>query len=375
MVRLTKNSTIGVVATAFLAILGILYISHHSRTKEPNTQPKVAYIVEELKGSLDVRLDEIADTTRVNACFMVLVRNQELVGLKSSMTQLEARFNRRYNYPYVMLNDVPFTAEFKHEVQSMTSAKVEFGLIPKAHWSYPSHINQKKAAELREKNKDAYLYGGSESYRHMCRFYSGFFFRHNLTLKYDYYWRVEPDVQFTCDIDFDPFQRLKDNGAKYGFTMSLYEFSSTVESLWSTTKSWLRTSGWGSKLPQNNSLEFISNNFGATFNMCHFWSNFEIASFDLWRSKTYLDYFDYLDKSGGFFYERWGDAPVHSIFASLTLPRSQMMFFEDIGYVHDGLAHCPQSPALARKCHCDPGNDHDSGSDSCIPRWRSLGAR
>lgn len=36
-------------------------------------------------------------------------------------------------------------------------------------------------------------------------------------------------------------------------------------------------------------------------------SNFEIARIDFWRSEAYRAYFDHLDKSGGFFYERWGD--------------------------------------------------------------------
>jgi hypothetical protein len=34
------------------------------------------------------------------------------------------------------------------------------------------------------------IYGGSESYRHMCRYESGFFFRHPLMMNYEYYWRV-----------------------------------------------------------------------------------------------------------------------------------------------------------------------------------------
>jgi len=36
-------------------------------------------------------------------------------------------------------------------------------------------------------------------------------------------------------------------------------------------------------------------------------SNFEIARLDFWQSDAYMAYFDHLDKSGGFFYERWGD--------------------------------------------------------------------
>lgn len=32
------------------------------------------------------------------------------------------------------------------------------------------------------------------SYRHMCRWNSGFFYRHPKLRDYDWYWRVEPDV-------------------------------------------------------------------------------------------------------------------------------------------------------------------------------------
>jgi alpha 1,2-mannosyltransferase len=44
------------------------------------------------------------------------------------------------------------------------------------------------------------------------------------------------------------------------------------------------------------------------YNRCHFWSNFEIGSLDFLRSDAYTKYFEHLDKSGGFSYERWGGA-------------------------------------------------------------------
>ena len=43
---------------------------------------------------------------------------------------------------------------------------------------------------------------------------------------------------------------------------------------------------------------------GETYNMCHFWSNFEIARLDWFRSKEYNDFFEMMDKSGGFWMER-----------------------------------------------------------------------
>src|SRR3954470_4687758 len=43
---------------------------------------------------------------------------------------------------------------------------------------------------------------------------------------------------------------------------------------------------------------------GEKYNMCHFWSNFEIARLDFFRSKEYNDFFDMMDRSGGFWMER-----------------------------------------------------------------------
>lgn len=49
---------------------------------------------------------------RANAAFVVLARNSDLEGVLSSVRQMEDRFNRYYGYPYVFLNEVPFTEKF-----------------------------------------------------------------------------------------------------------------------------------------------------------------------------------------------------------------------------------------------------------------------
>ncbi|KAJ2026348.1 hypothetical protein IWW57_003066 [Coemansia sp. S610] len=141
----------------------------------------------------------------VRAAFVVLVRNSELPGMKQAMRQIEDRFNRKFNYPYIFLNDVPFTDDFVAETTAMTRAKVSYGVIPTEHWSYPAWINQTYAQECRQSmEKQGVFYALSESYRHMCRFNSGFFFRHPLLSDIEYYWRIEPDVEYSCDIDYDP---------------------------------------------------------------------------------------------------------------------------------------------------------------------------
>jgi mannosyltransferase len=55
------------------------------------------------------------------------VRNSELQEMLSSMRDLERTFNHKFNYPWLFLNDQPFTQEFMDAVQKETKADVRFG--------------------------------------------------------------------------------------------------------------------------------------------------------------------------------------------------------------------------------------------------------
>lgn len=70
------------------------------------------------------------------------------------------------------------------------------------------------------------------TYANFCfaydRFQSGFFFRHPLLDAYEYYWRVEPDIQYFCDVDYDVFQMMKDNQFKYGKYICLFTQNKTI---------------------------------------------------------------------------------------------------------------------------------------------------
>ena len=51
---------------------------------------------------------------RVKAAIVVLARNQDVDDVLLSLNRLEQRFNHKYLYPYVFLNDADFDAEFKN---------------------------------------------------------------------------------------------------------------------------------------------------------------------------------------------------------------------------------------------------------------------
>lgn len=111
---------------------------------------------------------------RANAAFVVLARNKELEGVVQSLKSIERHFNRWWHYPYVFLNDGDFDQEFKDTVVNYTSAPVEFGKIDSSMWGFPDWVDKEVAKEgIRKQGDAAIMYGGLESYHHMCRFYSG----------------------------------------------------------------------------------------------------------------------------------------------------------------------------------------------------------
>lgn len=285
---------------------------------------------------------------------------------------MEDRFNKNYHYPWVFLNDEPFTEDFKRRVSVLTDAPMSFGLIPQEHWVQPDWIDEDRARRGRQKMMNQrIIYGGSVPYRNMCRFNSGFFFKHELLQPYRYYWRVEPAVQFFCDLNYDPFLYMEEHDKVYSFTISLLEHEPTVPTLWDSVTEFMAE--YPHLISPENSMDFLSDDQGKKYNMCHYWSNFEISDMDFWRSEPYQKFFDFLEAKGGFYYERWGDAPVHSIAASLFARKDQIHFFRDIGYRHENFQHCPSGNQWSEgRCACDPGDSFDYSAHSCLNRFEAL---
>ena len=105
------------------------------------------------------------------------------------------------------------------------------------------------------------------------------------------------------------------NKKTYGFTIAVKELPETVPNIFRYASAYKRLNNLTSQglwemfvEPQDvedesKSVELDSME-GERYNMCHFWSNFEIASLDWFRSKPYNDFFEMMDRSGGFWIER-----------------------------------------------------------------------
>jgi mannosyltransferase len=170
------------------------------------------------------------------------------------------------------------------------------------------------------------------------------------------------------------------NNKTYGFVINIYDSPQSIQSLWPTTQEYLAL--YPDAIHPNSAVEWVTdstrrpahNRAANGYSTCHFWSNFEIGDLRFWRSERYQRYFDYLDRQGGFFYERWGDAPVHSVALGLFEDKHKIHWFHDIGippyrhvltigYNHIPYFNCPAS----KKCRgCDAGKFFGIASIECV---------
>lgn len=311
---------------------------------------------------------------RENATFFSLVRNNDFPGMIKTIESIESRFNQFYHYDWVFANNEEFTDQFKHYISNLVSGQVHFVTIPSYYWQYPEWIDLEKANRTQHFMKQNNVkYGGSESYRHMCRFNAGLFYHLPIMQNYRYYWRVEPDTEFQCDIfHTDWFKYMRENNKKYAFTLAPLELHTTVTNFWKTVKQFQTENP--QLIAKDNNMLFLTEDDGDTYNMCHFWSNFEIGDMNFFRLESYSKFFDFIDKSGGIYYSRWGDAPIHSVAVSLLLLKYELLYLENTGYYHPPSGDCPRDPNLRiyRRCTCKPNEDSTWSKSSCIPKFFEI---
>ncbi|KAK5658028.1 hypothetical protein OQA88_2583 [Cercophora sp. LCS_1] len=300
-----------------------------------------------------------AANPRENATFVMLARNNERHKALQAIQNIENQFNQWFHYPVLFLNDEPWDPEFVRALNASVSGEATFEVLKENEWSFPWWTNANEARERMKAQGEQGIYnGGKESYHHMCRFYSGTFYQLEALKKYKWYWRLEPGIEYTCAITYDPFFEMARHGKAYGFVIALWEVPETCPSLFRAVDEYRRkksieaTSMWRAMVNPSWApwpLRRLRGWFGGdhrdfggdTWNLCHYWSNFEIADLDFFRGAAYQELFDHLDRAGGFYDERWGDAPVHSLAVHLLLPPEKLHHFSDIGYHHEPFFQCP----------------------------------
>ena len=204
------------------------------------------------------------------------------------------------------------------------------------------------------------------SYRHMCLFQAHGVHQALAGLgsplnDVEYILRLDDDSLLTSPIGYDLFAFMKSHGKLYGFVNHLKDDPLCVAGLWNATQAFML-----------ESQVTKGHNFSASwFHKLHdgftFYNNFEISHVSVWRKPVWRDFMEHVERLGGIYTVRWGDAPIHTIGVSLALDLSQVHRFADIGYTHVPFVKQPAS-GLPRP-HANPLLSLDDYKCSFFDHW------
>ena len=156
----------------------------------------------------------------------------------------------------------------------------------------------------------------------MCRFQAKSVYEQPILRGIELAWRLDHDSFITRQINYDIFAFMRDKQLIYGFVKVFRELPVWTTDLWDAAREYIRVAAvkptFFNKWPRN----------------AIFYNNFEISRLSLWLSEDYQRFITYIDRLGGIYYHRWGDAPIKSIAVAMFVPRNQTHHFNDIGYRH-----------------------------------------
>ncbi|RCH95968.1 hypothetical protein CU098_004420 [Rhizopus stolonifer] len=320
--------------------------------------------------------DHIWDDLPTRGVYYMIVRNERLSEARAVIRSMEDNMKNGTSYPWVLLNNQHFSLNFRKYIKRVTRATIFFGKIDLDTWDYPYWIDVPRAEEMMMFEQEySNVYNSARlSYHQLLRYQSGFFFHHPLFKNVEYTWRVEPGADYSCKMNQDLFMFMKEQKKKLGkcFVITMREAPQSIPTLWSRVNEFKEINPQYI-LDENSTIyPWIYNEREKDYNYCHFWSNFQLADLSFFRSEAYRTYFEYLDKTGNFFYERWSDAPVQTIAAALFLKKEEIHFFNEIGYTHSIATHCPYDENLLRDCSCDVTTNYDFHPDSCLKKLLKI---
>ena len=143
----------------------------------------------------------------------------------------------------------------------------------------------------------------------------------------EYMWRLDDDSKILSPVKYDIFRFMHNRHLDYGYVWRHVDASKCVTGLWAATKEFLRRTKIKPQFFDRWRHAYI------------FYNNFEVSRLSVWLSADYRSYVDYIDRKGGIYYHRWGDAPIKSIAVSIFIPENRTHFFTDIGYKHSSFVN------------------------------------
>lgn len=271
--------------------------------------------------------------------FILTQNNQERkIYLKTSLYFLFRNFNKKYNYDVNILHEGDYDNhsqdEIRKSIRSSHRHLIKFIEIDKADFSIPTHIDMNKLEKIVELQPVPYW--RNIKYRLMCQFWVKHFIKY--TEGYDYVIRLDDDSIVEEPLTENIFSIMEKNNLVYlsnivhiDCGICNYGMKELFEEILPEHKDTLNN---GMFIPAKlevgndnferfkkvysiiNEKEYTKNYFDTNMPLMYY-NNFFATSTAFWKQDYVKNIIDKIDKQGGIFYYRYGDAPIQTLIVTL----------------------------------------------------------
>ncbi|RGP79648.1 hypothetical protein FLONG3_2202 [Fusarium longipes] len=352
------------------------------------------------------------------AALVALVKDKDINATLFSVKQFEDKFNSQFLHDWVFFSVHDLPEVFKEAVSKATNATCIFEVIPEENWNVPGWFESSQPSISQDANldKNSAALKTIANILRMKRWNSAPFAKERGLQNYEWFLRVEPGAQLAQNIPFDVFRFMRDNGIAYGSSRTvlgqahLSHFSPRIKSFVEkhpellhkeVDVTWLIENDTAllmqpnplddgfedlvdegsDKLRSRNEASHVhgaqdeadgssglSECFASWLADIHGNSlspTFEIGSLSFFRSLNHVAFLDHLDNAGDFQFQRVDDAPLHSLSASIFLPRESVWNFRTmetkLRSQHDG-GNTRAERQYSEKCMNNFDNSNLNGS-------------
>ena len=266
-------------------------------------------------------------SNKPKAFIYYLIHRKAMRSLRRSIGALHRYFNHRFRYPIVVfvepgLDNIADRQRIADMVPADSKSLPPSIYIQVVRFRIPDYVNASLVPRMAG-------FGSRKrtiAYRHMCRFHAGGVYDQPIVRSpgLEYSWRLDDDSLIRRPIDFDLFQVMRDGGYQYGYRKINSGWSPVDYALWDAVDRYL------------NATPSLTTTFYRQWpkNAARYFNNFEVSYLPVWMSPQYRDYLKFVDRLGGIYYYKWGDAAIKTIAVTLFIPRDRTHLFTGIAYSH-----------------------------------------
>ncbi len=258
-----------------------------------------------------------------NAAIIYLVNDspRSIEQFVRSLTLLRLHFLNKWPYPVFAFVESGFSDPLKEIICKRSGVPVRYYEL---EFRFPEWIDANQVPDD--------VCGFPVGYRHMCRFFAVGVYTLPIMRGLEWYWRLDTDSFILSEVPYDLFVYMKENEFSCGYINRLdevFEVPDVVQGLWGATEQFSALSQIG----QRKMSRFKKKNpKGWDYGI--YYTNFEIASLNLWKVGLIGEYIEYIDQNGGIYSHRWGDAPIHTLAVEIFLEENKKVILEDVHYLH-----------------------------------------